>query len=93
MGKVALKFGAKTSIKAKIKEIAKHNVIKFNREDDPTLIKLTSTRKIQQFAEQTIKYKMDPNEILKMVNTDKMNQVQKNCLVRELELSILQRNL
>jgi|LakMenEpi03Aug12_release.lakeMendotaPanAssembly.Ray.scaffolds.fasta_scaffold1173772_1 hypothetical protein len=46
MGKVALKFGAKTSIKAKIKEIAKHNVIKFNREDDPTLIKLTSTRKI-----------------------------------------------
>ena len=46
-GKVALKFGAKNSVKAKIKEIAKHNVIKFEKEDDPTLIKLNSTRKIQ----------------------------------------------
>ena len=36
---------------------------------------------------------MDTSEILKMVNTEKMNNVQKNCLVRELELSILSRNL
>lgn len=36
---------------------------------------------------------METSEIIEMVNTEKMDNAQRNCLYRELELSILSRNL